>query len=92
VSSYSTEGLVPWFIWFIWQGFVVEGVGSKGGFCEKTLEAAPLLEPVPAGSKMDPLLAKAEPISDIGSTSVTIYLRNSENRCAAAVTKKSEKM
>ena len=31
-------------------------------------------EPVLAGSKMDPLLAKAEPISDGGSTSVIAYL------------------
>jgi len=28
-----------------------------------------LIEPMPAGSKTDPLLAKAEPISDGGSTS-----------------------
>ena len=32
-------------------------------------------EPMPAGSKMDPLLAKAEPISDSGSVSGTTYLR-----------------
>ncbi|PKU39014.1 protein pxr1-like [Limosa lapponica baueri] len=30
---------------------------------------------MPAGSKMDPLLAKAEPISDSGSASVITYLR-----------------
>jgi len=36
--------------------------------CEKLPPC--LIEPVPAGSKMDPLLAKAKPISDGGSTSV----------------------
>ena len=34
-----------------------------------------LTEPTPAGSKMDPPLAKAEPISDSGSASVITYLR-----------------
>jgi len=32
-----------------------------------------LIEPVPAGSRMDPLLAKAEPISNSGSTSMKTY-------------------
>jgi len=34
-----------------------------------------LIKPVPAGSKTDPLLAKAKPISDGGSASVITYLR-----------------
>ncbi|KAK4829029.1 hypothetical protein QYF61_001804 [Mycteria americana] len=34
-----------------------------------------IVEPMPAGSKMDPPLAKAEPISDGGSASVITYLR-----------------
>ncbi|CAM9657415.1 unnamed protein product, partial [Bubo scandiacus] len=33
------------------------------------------MEPMPAGSKMDPLLAKAEPISHGGSTSGIMYLK-----------------
>lgn len=33
-------------------------------------------EPVPDGLKMDPLLAKAELISDDGGTPVMTYLRN----------------
>ena len=33
------------------------------------------MEPTPAGSKADPLLAKAKPISDGGSTSVITHLR-----------------
>ena len=42
-------------------------------------------EPIPAASKTDPLLAKAEPLSDSGSASVTItYLRMGKNCWAAA--------
>ncbi|GAB0208868.1 hypothetical protein GRJ2_003352500 [Grus japonensis] len=35
---------------------------------------------MPAGSKMDPPLAKAEPISDSGSTSVITYLRRKKKK------------
>ena len=38
-------------------------------------------EPIPASSKMDPLLAKAKPISYSGSTSVITYLRRGEKNC-----------
>ena len=41
--------------------------------CEKLPPC--LVEPVPAGSKTDLLLAKAKPISDGGSASVITYLR-----------------
>jgi len=34
-----------------------------------------LIKPVPAGSRMDPLLPNAKPISSGGSASVTAYLR-----------------
>ena len=34
-----------------------------------------LIEPMPASSKTDPLLAKAEPISNSGSASGITYLR-----------------
>ena len=34
--------------------------------------------PVPAGSKIDPPLPKAESISDVGSVSVITYLRKSK--------------
>jgi len=34
---------------------------------------------------MDPLLAKAEPISDVGSTLVKAYLRKGKKHCATAV-------
>jgi len=58
-----------------WQSF---GSGGAIGVasvrsCEKHLPC--LIKPVPAGSKTDPLLAKAKPISDGGSASVITYLR-----------------
>jgi len=44
-----------------------------------------LIEPVPAGSKTDPLLAKAERISDGGSAYVITYLRRGKTCCEMAV-------
>jgi len=41
--------------------------------CQKLPQC--LIKPVPAGSKMDPPLAKAKPISDGGSASGITYLR-----------------
>jgi len=41
--------------------------------CEKLPPC--LIKPVPAGSKMDPPLAKAKPISNSGSASGITYLR-----------------
>ena len=41
-------------------------------------------EPVPASSKMDAPLAKAGPISDVGSASVVTYLRRGKNCCTTA--------
>ena len=44
-----------------------------------------LIGPMPAGSKMDPLLAKAEPISDSGSASgITDLRRGKKTTCAVA--------
>jgi len=43
-----------------------------------------LIETMPAGSKMDPPLAKAKPISDDGSSSVITYLRRGKNCCTTA--------
>ena len=52
--------------------------------CQK-LPLCPI-EPMPAGSKTDPLLAKAEPISDGGSASGITDLRWGEKSyCAAAI-------
>lgn len=52
----------------------------RGGFCEKMLKASPTSD----SSKKDPLLAKAEAISDAGSTSENI-LRTGKSFCAEAV-------
>jgi len=41
-----------------------------------------LVKPVPAGSEMDPLLAKAKPISNGGSTSGITYLRKGRKNSA----------
>jgi len=66
--------LTEWYR-FTWQGF-----GSTGAIgvpsvrsCEKLSPC--LIKPVLAGSKMDPPLSKAKPISDSVSASVITYLR-----------------
>ena len=66
----------------MWQGF-----GSRGAVgvasvrnCEKLSSC--MVEPVPAGSKTDPLLANAKPVSDGGSTSVITYLRKGTKNSA----------
>ena len=74
-------------IGFAWQGF---GSGGATGVasvrrCQKLPPC--WTEPVPAGSKMDPPLAKAEPISNIGSISVITYLRKGKNCCTTAAEK-----
>ena len=79
-------------IWFMGQGF---GSGGAAGVVsvrrhQKLLPCR--TEPVSAGSKMDLLLAKAEPISDAGGASVITYLRKGKKHCTAAVGERSEKM
>ena len=66
------------YIEFAWQGFGSWGV--KGVASVRSCWKLPpcLTEPMPAGSKMDPLLAKAEPISDGGHASRIMYLRRGE--------------
>ena len=49
-------------------------------------------ETMPASSKTDPLLAKAEPISDGGSASGMTYLRKREKTCTVAAGERSETM
>ncbi|KAK4822884.1 hypothetical protein QYF61_021103 [Mycteria americana] len=46
---------------------------------------------MPADSKMDPLLAKAEPISDSGSTSGLTYLRRGKTSAEQKLGKRTEK-
>ena len=61
--------------------------------CQK-LPPCPI-EPMPAGSKMDLLLAKAEPVSDGGdNTSGVTYLRRGKRWCAmeTAAGERSENM
>jgi len=41
-----------------------------------------LIKPVPAGSRMYPLLSKAKPISNGGSASVITYLRKGRKNSA----------
>ena len=82
-------------IGFAWQCF-----GSRGDAEVASVRSCwklPLcpIEPMPAGSKTDPLLAKAEPIStQSGSASGIMYLRRERSYCAAAIAagERSEKM
>jgi len=62
----------------------VQGFGSRGAIgvasvrsCEKLPPC--LIKPMTAGSKTDPPLAKAKPISDSGSASVITDLRRGKN-------------
>lgn len=62
-------------------------VGAAGVASVRKHQELPLcqIEPVPAGSKTDLPLAKAEPISSVCGTSVIIGLRSGNKCCAAAV-------
>ena len=77
---------------FTWQGFGT-GAGLKGQLSVRRHQKLPpcQTEPVSAISKTDPLLAKVEPTSGVGHTSVVTYLRKGKNCCTAAVWEKSEK-
>lgn len=59
----------------MWQGFGSGGVERVASV--RTFPKFPPCptQPMPASSKMDPELAKAEPISDAGSPSGIMYLR-----------------
>jgi len=56
--------------------------------CEKLPPC--LIKPVPAGSKMDSLLAKAKPFSDGGSASVRTYLRRGKKNCGETAVNREE--
>jgi len=64
---------------FAWQGF--GGEGAVGVASVRTCEKLPpcLIKPVAVGSKTDPLLAKAKPVSDGGSPSVITCLGRGKN-------------
>jgi len=56
-------------------------VGYRGGFCEKLPEASLRSHrPMPVGSKTDLPLAKAEPMSNSGSTSWITDLRRKKKK------------
>jgi len=76
---------------FEWQGFGSRGVDSVRR-CKKLPPC--LIEPMPAGSKMDLPLSKVKPISDGGSTSVVTYLRKGRKKALGetAVGERSETM
>jgi len=60
-------------------GKVLVAEGYRGGFCEKLQETS-LMSDKSAGTKMDPPLANAKPISDSGSASVITNLRNGRKK------------
>jgi len=61
------------------------------GFRDKLREVSPyLIQPVPAGSKMDPLLAKVKPISEGSSASVITYLRRERKNCGETALEREE--
>ena len=68
---------------FVWQDF--GSGGATGVSSKRSCQKLPLCptEPMPAGSKADPPLAKAEPVRDGGSTSVIMYLKKGKKKPAA---------
>lgn len=66
------------------QGQVLIVGGYRGGFYEK-LPSCPM-ESMPAGSKTNPLLPKAKPISYDGAASGVTELRRGGKPCTAATT------
>lgn len=64
--------LIPYCLGFVWQGSE-SGRGYRGGICQK-LSPCPT-EPLPAGSRVDLPLLKAEPVSNGSCTSVKPSLR-----------------
>ena len=73
------------------RGKVLVARGYRCAFCGKLLEPFPMSDRArPLSSKMDPLLARAESISEGSSTSVTTYLRKSKKTCAKAAAVRNE--
>ena len=93
-KSLIVSSEVSSFIGFVWQGF---GSGGATGVASvRSCRKLPpcLTEPMPAGSKMDPLLDKAEPIINGGSTFGIMYLSWGKSCCATAIaaSERSENM
>jgi len=72
----------------VWQSFGSDKAAEVASVRRRQKLPLCPTEPVPAGSKMEPLLAKLELISDGGSTSVKTYVRMGKKTCAAAVRRK----
>jgi len=76
---------------FAWQGF---GSGGAIGVASvRSCEKLPpcLIKPVPAGSKMDLMLAKTKEVSDSGSASVVTYLRRGRKNCSETTAEREER-
>jgi len=73
-------------------GKVLVAGGAIGVASVRSCEKLPLclIKPVLAGPKRDPLLAKAKPISNSGSTSVIIHLRRGRKNYGETPVKKQE--
>lgn len=55
----------------MWQGFDIVGGLVGADFMRKHERLSPhQTKPAPAGSRIDPMLGKAAPVSHVGSTSV----------------------
>lgn len=67
------------YIGFIWQDFGSRGTAGVTSLRKDQGLLPCWTRPVPAGSKTDPLLAKAEPIGEAGGASVITYLRKGKN-------------
>jgi len=68
-------------------------VGAIGAASVRSCRKLPpcLIKPVLAGSKTDPLLAKAKPINDSVSTSVITYLRRGRKKLCSEMAVKRDK-
>jgi len=79
-------------IGFTWQDFDSRGA-AEVSFVRRHQKLPPCLtEEVSAGSKVDSLLAKAEPISNVVTVSVTTYLRRGNNTAQLQLKEGSENM
>jgi len=77
------------------RGKVLVAGGATGMTAVRSCWKLPLcpIEPVPDGSKTDPLLVKTKPISEGGSTSVIMYLRSGKSCWTTALAEeRSESM
>jgi len=79
-------------VYWVCNGKVLVARGATGAASVRSCWRSPPcpIELMPASSKMHPLLAKAEPISDGGSASVITYLRRGKRCCATPTAARRE--